>query len=221
MDSGFALHAPRNDKRANPFSRRVYFSVSPRAGRGERRNPFSRCASFLSLPTRAKRVAGRDQGWGALFIAMLKFSAPLNPATPNPSPPLRGGRGTRNIVLALRFRIRVLPTTTTTMSLSPSAQDHAHEKRESGAPRGALFSQCPRRRQVYAVCVTHLRFARRVAPTAGETPPFGAHACGTRHRLSPRWLSSRTGFPAAVADRCFACFAHTMPRLSTLRADQS
>jgi hypothetical protein len=38
------------------------------------------------------------------------------------------------------------------------------------------------------------------------TPPFGAHARGTRHRLLPRWLSSRTGFPAAAADRSFACF---------------
>jgi hypothetical protein len=31
----------------------------------------------------------------------------------------------------------------------------------------------------------------------GSTPPFGAHARGTRHRLLPRWLSPRTGFPAA------------------------
>jgi len=73
-----------------------------------------------------------------------------------------------------------------------------------------------------AHCPANVRdLARRVAPTAGVTPPFGAHACGTRHRLSPRWLSSRTGFPATLAGRCFACFAHTMPRLSTLRADRS
>jgi hypothetical protein len=53
------------------------------------------------------------------------------------------------------------------------------------------------------------------------TPPFGAHACGTRHRLLPRWLSSRTGFPAAAANESFARFAQTLPRLSTLRADRS
>jgi hypothetical protein len=53
------------------------------------------------------------------------------------------------------------------------------------------------------------------------TPPFGAHACGTRHRLLPRWLSSRTGFPAAAANESFARFAQKMPRLSTLRADRS
>jgi hypothetical protein len=52
-------------------------------------------------------------------------------------------------------------------------------------------------------------------------PPFGAHACGTRHRLLPRWLSSRTGFPAAAANESFARFARKMPRLSTLRADRS
>ena len=49
------------------------------------------------------------------------------------------------------------------------------------------------------------RLARLRAAT-GSAPPFGAHACGTRHRLLPRWLSSRTGFPAAAANRCFACF---------------
>jgi len=32
----------------------------------------------------------------------------------------------------------------------------------------------------------------------GGAPPFGAHACGTRHRLLPRWLGSRTGFPALL-----------------------
>src|ERR1700683_2365666 len=40
------------------------------------------------------------------------------------------------------------------------------------------------------------------------TQPFGAHARGTRHRLLPRWLSSRTGFPAAAADGCFTRFAN-------------
>jgi hypothetical protein len=58
------------------------------------------------------------------------------------------------------------------------------------------------------------------ARCSGGAPPFGAHACGTRHRLLPRWLSSRTGFPAASADGCLARFAKP-PRLSTLRADRS
>ena len=38
-------------------------------------------------------------------------------------------------------------------------------------------------------------------------PPFGAHACGTRHRLSPRWLSPRTGFPEDGLRECFARLA--------------
>ena len=66
-------------------------------------------------------------------------------------------------------------------------------------------------------CATHL--LRGCAPTIsflprlqgrvreGARPPFGAHACGTRHRLSPRWLSPRTGFPADEPRRCFARLA--------------
>ena len=56
-------------------------------------------------------------------------------------------------------------------------------KEGSGAPKGALSKQCPRQ-------------ARPRALLSGGAPPFGAHACGTRHRLLPRWLSPRTGFPA-------------------------
>jgi len=55
-------------------------------------------------------------------------------------------------------------------------------------------------------------------PLAGEgqgraRPPFGAHACGTRHRLSPRWLSPRTGFPEDGLRECFARSA----RLSSVK----
>ena len=32
----------------------------------------------------------------------------------------------------------------------------------------------------------------------------------------PDGSAPEPGFPQALADRCFACFAHTMPRLSTL-----
>jgi hypothetical protein len=62
--------------------------------------------------------------------------------------------------------------------------------------------------------------AARCLPTT--RPPFGAHTRGTRHRLLPRWLSSRTGFPAAFANGGFARFAlRTLPRLSMLHADRS
>ena len=110
---------------------------------------------------------------------------------------------TKAISFSRCIRIRaLLATTITKMFLWHPA------KTGSGAPKGALSNQRPR------------NSAARV-PTAGDAPPFGAHACGTRHRLLPRWLSSRTGFPAASADRCFACFAQSLPRLSTLRADRS
>jgi hypothetical protein len=62
-----------------------------------------------------------------------------------------------------------------------------------------------------AHCPTNVRAKRGCAPlslpssaacrrgSGRGTPPFGAHACGTRHRLLPRWLSPGTGFPAALA----------------------
>ena len=76
-------------------------------------------------------------------------------------------------------------------------------KEGSGAPKGALSNQCPRiADKCTQVCATHL-LARRASPTLRDAPPFGAHACGTRHRLLPRWLSSRTGFPAAAAQQVF------------------
>ena len=58
-----------------------------------------------------------------------------------------------------------------------------------------------------AHCPTNVRDKRGVRTVFPARPPFGAHACGTRHRLLPRWLSSRTGFPAAAANESFARFA--------------
>ena len=83
-----------------------------------------------------------------------------------------------------------------------------------------------------AHCPTNVRAKRGCAPlslpssaacrrgSGRGTPPFGAHACGTRHRLLPRWLSPGTGFPAALAGG-FCPLRQTMPQLSTLRADRS
>jgi hypothetical protein len=44
---------------------------------------------------------------------------------------------------------------------------------------------------------------------------------GTHHRLSPRWLSPRTGFPQSTAKRVFCPLAAQRFELSTLRADRS
>jgi hypothetical protein len=57
-------------------------------------------------------------------------------------------------------------------ALAVFGKDHAPRKRESGAPKGALSNQYPRQ--------ARLRAARLAA-----RPPFGAHACGTRHRFHP------------------------------------
>ena len=80
------------------------------------------------------------------------------------------------------------------------------QQKGSGAPKGALSYQCPR-----SSAAARNLFAR---------PPFGAHARGTRHRLLPRWLSPRTGFPATLAAGVLPA-SPKMPRLSTLRADRS
>jgi hypothetical protein len=76
----------------------------------------------------------------------------------------------------------------------------------SGAPRGACRS-CPRcankcTQSAPLVCTAAAQ------PLREARPPFGAHACGTRHRLSPRWLSPRTGFPQGTAFRSFARSPH-------------
>jgi hypothetical protein len=86
-------------------------------------------------------------------------------------------------------------------------------KQGSGAPKGALSNQCPHRRQVYAVCVNHLCAAARCTPLF-PLPLAGEGRVRARARLSAltlaalatgstRWLSSRTGFPAAFAQRVF------------------
>ena len=56
---------------------------------------------------------------------------------------------------------------------------------------------------------------------AGRRARLPAPRHGTRHRLSPRRLSPRTGFPQNAAARCFAGTPQSRFELSTLRADRS
>jgi hypothetical protein len=129
----------------------------------------------------------------------------------SPSPALRAGATKRN-------RSRDALTRP-----SFAHHDNAKNRFASGNQRGKrsaerrMPSMSALRKRVYAVCATHLlrgcapiisslpRLQERVRE--GARPPFGAHACGTRHRLSPRWLSPRTGFPADEPRRCFARLA--------------
>jgi hypothetical protein len=168
--------------------------------------------------TPSPRVRGEGRDEGALPLGSERRQRALTRSLRSRPLPDAGevkeSRSTQTAVLVLAALscARALPTTTTPK-----------------APKGACHP-CPRlRRQVYAVCATHP--LRGCAPTTspspacgegqgGARPPFGAHACGTRHRLSPRWLSPRTGFPADEPRRCFAHLAACL-RLSTLRADRS
>jgi hypothetical protein len=93
-------------------------------------------------------------------------------------------------------------------------QDHAQKRGKRSAER-RMPSMSADRRQVRAnlrhSSATRLRALTlsslprlRGRVREGARPPFGAHACGTRHRLSPRWLSPRTGFPEDRLRECFA-----------------
>jgi hypothetical protein len=123
---------------------------------------------------------------------------------------VKPGNDENESVLATHSRARALRTTTT--------EKNSLQVEGSGAPKGACQSMSAVANEC-AGCATHLLRGR--ASPAGGAPPFGAHACGTRHRLSPRWLSPRTGFPedgpsASVLPARPCCL-----RLSTLRADRS
>ena len=111
---------------------------------------------------------------------------------------------TTKIVLATLRCARVLSTTTTLKIDSLPAT-----KEGSGAPKGACHP-CPRIADKFARTCALVCYAaaRPLSPLReGARPPFGAHACGTRHRLLPRWLSPRTGFPEDGLRESFARLA--------------
>ncbi len=131
---------------------------------------------------------------------------------------------TCEIVLATRLCVRALRTTT------PKKVRPLPQKRERSAERRIVQPMSADRRQVYTAdkctqsayktCLRNLSATRLRNLFAEARPPFGAHACGTRHRLLPRWLSPRTGFPEDSSSQVFCPLASSL-RLSTLRADRS
>ena len=155
-----------------------------------------------------RQVSAR-RNWGSPFVRLTKWQRCLRrsqhrllrtPPPPrfgwSPSPAARGRM--QDSVLAARSRPSFC---------SPLRQGRLPpllRGKRSAERRMPIMSAL--RKQVYAVCATHL--LRGCAPLSGARPPFGAHACGTRHRLSPRWLSSRTGFPQGTAFRSFARSPH-------------
>ena len=93
-------------------------------------------------------------------------------------------------------------------------------KRGSGAPKGALSSQCPRIAD---------KFAHTGAPSSATRPRalFRGHARLPALTLAafatgyyPDGSAPEPGFPKPQARRCFACL-HSSLRLSALRADRS
>src|SRR6202046_5556253 len=77
----------------------------------------------------------------------------------------------------------------------PSPADHHDAKEDTAPPKRERSAE--RRMSAIAAPSAAARFSYEARP------PFGAHACGTRHRLLPRWLSPRTGFPANEPCRVF------------------
>jgi hypothetical protein len=126
---------------------------------------------------------------------------------------IKSGNTTSKIVLATRFRARALFTTTT-----PSQKiDSPRQIKGGEAPKGAC-QPCPRSTSEY--CRPPMPSARLRATIEGA-PAFRRFRRGTRHRLSPRWLSPRTGFPHGTARKVFCPLAASRLELSTLRADRS
>jgi hypothetical protein len=77
---------------------------------------------------------------------------------------------------------------------------------KEGAERREAHANHVRAAQTSVRSLRHPSATRLRASSGEARPPVGAHACGTRHRLSPRWLSPRTGFPE---DRLCECFARS------------
>ena len=118
---------------------------------------------------------------------------------------------TNKIVLAALSCARALPTTTTPKKICSRQSKREAERRKAHANHVRVCAdKCARTCATHPLrgCAPKLLLPRlRGKVREGARPPFGAHACGTRHRLSPRWLSPRTGFPEDGLRECFARLA--------------
>jgi hypothetical protein len=117
-------------------------------------------------------------------------------------------------------------TTTPRKDLPPTAHDP--EKWCPVFGRDHAQKREAKRRKAHA---NHVRAHRQTSPPADASSAAARHSRGrarlpalhrgTRHRLLPRWLSPRTGFPQGTAYQVFCPFAAQRLELSTLRADRS
>ena len=102
---------------------------------------------------------------------------------------------------------------------------HHHHAKEKFAPKQKGRRSAERRMPTMSAQ------QRRMSPSADAFRAAARHSRGrarlpalhrgTRQRLSPRWLSPRTGFPQSTAKRVFCPLAAQRFELSTLRADRS
>jgi hypothetical protein len=81
-----------------------------------------------------------------------------------------------------------------------------HSKEGGEAPKGAC-QPCPRmRKQVYAVCATHLQ--ARLRASIGGAPAFRRHAAALATGYHPDGSAPEPGFLKARRTRCFARSPH-------------
>jgi hypothetical protein len=118
------------------------------------------------------------------------------------------------------------PTPRMDCRVKPGNDDKESRSRDARAPELCLPPRTEKdsppatkreakRRKAHA---NHVRAHRRTSPPADASSAAARHyrGCarlpalhrGTRHRLLPRWLSPRTGFPQGTAHRCFARSPH-------------
>jgi hypothetical protein len=185
----------RNDANIKSPSRRIR-TPSPRV-RGEGRDEG---ALPLGRASRPKSATPLRQ---SLRLESRRGPSPSVASLPRPLPARRGEVNTARRHKQNRSR---------GASIRPSFVHHDNakidsplNKRGKRSAERRMPSMSADRRQVNAKFASLICYA--AARPFGARPPFGAHACGTRHRLSPRWLSPRTGFPANEPRRCFARLA--------------
>ena len=142
-----------------------------------------KCALFVFPPPQGGGGGPPEGRWrGRQPHGSLKRRMPPPPRFAwSPSPALRAGAD-KGDSFSRRFS-------------RPSPADHHDAKEDTAPPKRERSAE--RRMSAIAAPSAAARFSYEARP------PFGAHACGTRHRLLPRWLSPRTGFPANEPCRVF------------------
>ena len=209
----FGAACPRHDASHGPPPPLASLGSSPRAGSlphaGEVKESSDGQTNKSVLATRSHSFsprAGRRSGCGGISAGLQTGGNGPHPDcfAIRPLPQAGEVKESRyaqanKIVLAAHARARVLLTTTTPSQKNRLASGNKRGKRSAERRMPSMSAD---RRQVRA----NLRYssATRLRALSGARPPFGAHACGTRHRLSPRWLSPGTGFPEDRLRECFA-----------------